>query len=48
MYEFLKIQYALGRIDAVRLQTYVPQFLTQEQADTILGGDIAGNAGESA
>lgn len=37
MYEFLRLQYRMGKIDADKLQTYVPRWITQAQADEIMG-----------
>lgn len=37
MFEFLKLQYQMGKIDADKLQSYVPRWITQEQADEITG-----------
>lgn len=37
MFEFLKLQYRLGHVDADKLQSYVPRWITQEQANEIVG-----------
>nr|DAQ30157.1 MAG TPA: hypothetical protein [Caudoviricetes sp.] len=37
MFEFLKLQYRMGKIDGSRLQSYVPRWISQEQADEIMG-----------
>lgn len=37
MFEFLKLQYQMGKIDAAKLQSYVPRWITQEQANEIMG-----------
>lgn len=37
-YGFLKLQYQLQKITKEQLYTYVPVFITQEQADEICGG----------
>lgn len=41
MHEFIWLQYRLGRIDAERVQGYVPKWITQEQADEITGAACA-------
>lgn len=39
MFEFLKIQYTLGKINAEKLQICVTKgYITQEQFDNIVGG----------
>lgn len=35
MLEFLALQYVLGLIDADKVQSYAPKWITQEQADII-------------
>lgn len=37
-YQFLKNQYQQGKITKEQLLSFVPLFLTQEQADEICGG----------
>ena len=39
MFEFIKIQYKLGRISADKVRSYVPKWLTAEQATEIIGGE---------
>lgn len=36
-YQFLKIQYQMGKITKEEIERYVPQFLTLEQVQTITG-----------
>jgi hypothetical protein len=36
MYQFILNQWILGKIDAEKVQSYVPKWITQEQAETIL------------
>ena len=36
MFEFIKIQYKIGRIDAARVRAYAPRYITAEQAEEIL------------
>lgn len=36
MYQFILNQWILGKIDADKVQSYVPKWITQEQANTIL------------
>lgn len=45
MYEFLRIQFLLGRIDAAQVLAFAPRFLTEEEAQRIVtGGDDHGTA----
>ena len=39
MFEFIKIQYKLGRISADNVRSYVPKWLTPEHAAEIIGGE---------
>ena len=39
MYEFIKIQYLLGRLSAAQVRAYAPKWITAEQAEEILSGD---------
>lgn len=39
MLQFIKIQYKLGRISADKVRSYVPKWLTEEQAAEIIGGE---------
>lgn len=36
MYQFILNQWVLGKIDAEKVQSYVPKWITQEQAETII------------
>lgn len=36
MYGFIQNMWVLGKIDAAKVQSYVPKYITQEEADTIL------------
>lgn len=36
MYEFIRIQYVLGKITAEQVQSFVPQWITAEQAQQIV------------
>lgn len=36
MYQFILNQWILGKIDADKVRSYVPKWITQEQAETIL------------
>lgn len=36
MYEFIKIQYKLGKLTAEQVRTFVPKWITEEQAEEIL------------
>lgn len=35
MLDFIALQYVLGLIDANKVQSYAPKFITQDQADII-------------
>lgn len=37
MFDFIKIQFTIGNITAEKVQSYVPRFITQQQADEIIG-----------
>jgi hypothetical protein len=39
MFEFLKIQYKLGKVTAEQLQSLVGKVITAEQFSKIVGGD---------
>lgn len=36
MYNFIRGQWILGKYDAAKVQSYVPKYITQAQADEIL------------
>ena len=36
MYEFIKLQYLLGRINADKVRSYAPKWITEEQAEEII------------
>lgn len=36
MYDFIRIQYILGRITADTVRSYSPRYITSEQAETII------------
>lgn len=38
MFEFIKIQYLLGRIDKDQVMSFAPKYITQEQANQIING----------
>lgn len=38
MFEFIKIQYRLGRLTAEQVRAYAPKWITAEQAEEILAG----------
>lgn len=38
MYEFIRIQYALGRITAEQVRDLAPRYITAGQAEEIVGG----------
>ena len=37
MYSFIKIQYKLGKLTAEQVRSYVPKWITEEQAKEIIG-----------
>lgn len=39
MYEFIRIQYELGKLTAEQVRGFVPRWLTSEQAEEIIGED---------
>jgi hypothetical protein len=36
MYEFIKLQYLIGRINADKVRSYAPKWITEEQAEEII------------
>ena len=38
MYEFIRIQYELGKLTADQVREFAPRWITEEQADEIIGG----------
>ena len=36
MYEFIRIQYALGRITEEQVRAFAPQYITADQAEEII------------
>jgi hypothetical protein len=36
MYDFIKIQYEMGRIDRKKVLSYVPKWLSEEDANLII------------
>lgn len=36
MYAFILNMWVMGRIDAAKVQSYVPKYITQQEADAIL------------
>lgn len=41
MYEFIRIQYVMGRLTAVDVLGMAPKYITIEQAQTIIEGEQA-------
>ena len=39
MFEFIKIQYRLGRLTAEQVRAYVPKWITAAEAEEILAGE---------
>lgn len=42
MFDFIRIQYQLGKLTAEQVQGFVLRWLTAEQAEEILGGEFSG------
>lgn len=40
MFEFIRIQYVLGKLTAEQVQAFVPQWITERQAMEIVKGTI--------
>lgn len=38
MYEFIRIQYAMGRITAEQVLAFVPRYITAGEAEDIING----------
>ena len=38
MYEFIRIQFTLGRIDAAQVRAFAPKYITAGQAEAIVEG----------
>lgn len=38
MYDFIRLQYQMGNIDEQQVRSFVPTWITTEQADKILRG----------
>lgn len=43
MYEFIRIQFVLGRLTAFDVLGMAPKYITAEQANTIINGETADN-----
>lgn len=39
MYEFIRIQFVLGRLTAEQVRGFAPKYITAEQAETIINGE---------
>ena len=39
MYEFIRLQYIMGRLSAEQVRGFAPQYITAEQAETIINGE---------
>ena len=39
MYEFIRIQYVMGRLTAEQVRGFAPRYITDEQAETIINGE---------
>ena len=40
MYEFIKIQYILGRITKEQVESFVDKYITKNQANGIIGENV--------
>lgn len=40
MYDFIRIQYQMGKLTAEQVQGFVPRWLTAEQAEGIINGEV--------
>lgn len=36
MFDFIRLQYKMGRIDSEKVRAYAPRFITEAQAEEIL------------
>ena len=36
MFDFIRLQYKMGRIDSKKVRAYAPRYITAEQAEEIL------------
>lgn len=43
MYEFIRIQYVMGRLTSEQVRGFAPQYITAKQADAIINGNTAEN-----
>lgn len=43
MYEFIRLQFIMGRITAEQVKAFAPKYITAEQAETITNGGNADN-----
>lgn len=39
MYNFIKIQFEMGKIDEAKLRSFSPKWITAAQVEEILGGE---------
>ena len=42
MYDFIKIQYEMGKIDKDKVLSYAPKWITVEEADSIINVGVSG------
>lgn len=38
MYEFIRLQYMMGKLTKEQVQAFAPRWITETQAENILGG----------
>lgn len=41
MYDFIRLQYIMGRLTAAQVMAFAPKYITQEQAEEIVGEEKA-------
>lgn len=39
MYEFIRLQYIMGRLTDEQVRGFAPRYITDEQAETIINGE---------
>ena len=39
MYEFIRLQFIMGKITDVQVYSFIPKYITQEQANNIINGE---------
>lgn len=39
MYQFIKLQYVMGKITAEQVRAFAPKYITEAEAQEIIGGE---------